>query len=152
MARPKVEVTQNMRDKLIYYYSKKNFVLDEICNLLGISKTLVSQICKEEFKKGTLTPRKSSALKNRLPNGQGKKYQPTGVGSGGRNCERKKFTAEQEQQIIVDYYENNLNWSELREKWGINGGTMKVLRDKAEPIYGKKKYTRKKQEINNENI
>ena len=139
MARPKVEVTQYMRDKLIYYYTKKNFVVDEISNLLGISKTLVSQICKEEFEKGTLTPRRHTALKNRTPNGQGKKFVPSGIGKGGRNCEKKKFTAEQEQQIIVDYYENDLTWAELHEKWGINSATMQVLRKRAELIYGKKK-------------
>ena len=115
-------------------------MLDEICNLLGISKTLVSQICKEEFEKGTLVPRREkTALKNRTPNGQGKDYSPSGIGKGGRNCEKKKFTAEQEQQIIVDYYENDMTWAELQEKWGIKSPTMQVLRKRAELIYGKKK-------------
>lgn len=140
MARDKIEITQHIRDRLIYYYSKKHFVLDEICNLLGISKTLVSQICKEEFEKGTLVPRREkTALKNRTPNGQGKDYSPSGIGKGGRNCEKKKFTAEQEQQIIVDYYENDMTWAELQEKWGIKSPTMQVLRKRAQLIYGKKK-------------
>ena len=140
MARQKVEITPKTRDRVIYYYSKRHFVLDEICNLLGISKTLVSQICKEEFEKGTLVPRREkTALKNRTPNGQGKDYSPSGIGKGGRNCEKKKFTAEQEQQIIVDYYENDMTWAELQEKWGIKSPTMQVLRKRAELIYGKKK-------------
>ena len=149
MAKSKIEISQSTRDRLIYYYSKKGYVLDEICNLLGISKTLVSQICKEEFENGNLIPRRCTALKPRTPNGQGKKYVSNGIGKGGRNCEKKKFTAEQEQAIIVDYYENDFTWSELQEKWGINSPTMQILRKRAEPIYGKKKTTPNKNKKGN---
>lgn len=102
---------------------------------MNISEPQLFVIFRQAFELGILKPRNENiALKPRVPNGQGKsKYIPTGVGKGGANCKRKKFSDEQEQEIAKDYYENGFTLKQLKEKWQIHPVQLQRIRN----TYGK---------------
>lgn len=122
------------------YSTKRGMTIAEISNLTNISVPKLTIIFRKAFKDGELTPRaECRALKPRVPNGQGKSgYIATGIGKGGRNKERKKFTEEQERQIAVDYYENGLTNRQLKEKYNIFPVQMQRIREKYGKDYPKK--------------
>lgn len=134
-------ITEEQKQKAIRLYRRKDLTIQEIANLTDMSTSKVVLTCREAFKQGILTPRRPDfALKPRVPNGQGTtKYVPSGVGKGGRNKERKKFTDEQEQEIAIDYYEKGLTVSQMKEKWGLHPVQLQRVRNKFGAIYGKKK-------------
>lgn len=134
-------ISKEAREKAIRLYKHKYLTLKEISNLTGISYATLTGIYKKAFENGTLKPRHEfSALKPRVPNGQGKQWcEIKGVGQGGRSKERKKYSPEEEHQIVIDYYEKNLSVKELKEKWGIHPMQIQRMREQFGHIYGKKK-------------
>lgn len=139
----KFNMEQEAKNKAIRLYKNKSLTLREISNLVGVCETYLQLLYREEFKNGTLKPRcPHSALKPRTPNGQGKKQLPSGIGKGGRNHERKKFTEEQELEIVKDYYETGMASVDLQEKWDIHPKQLQILRKKYGAKYGRKKRTK----------
>lgn len=122
------------------YRTKKDMTIPEISNLTNISTPSLTLIFRQAFESGELKPRaEKRALKPRPPKGQGTSgYVPSGVGKGGRNKERKRFSDEQEYQIAIDYYENGLTNRQLKEKYNIFPVQVQRIRQK----YGKN-YPRK---------
>lgn len=135
-------ISPEQKQQAIKLYRNKNLTLYEISNLTDISLPQLTLIYRKAFETGVLTPRKPErALKPRVPNGQGtSKKLPTGVGTGGRNHERKKFTESQEKEIATDYYLHNLSFAKLKDKWGIHPMQLQYIRE----TYGKD-YPNKKQ-------
>ena len=134
-------ISKEAREKAIRLYNNKNLNLKELSNLCNMSISTLTRIYKEEFEKGMLKPRRPQfALKNRVPNGQGKQWCGIkGVGHGGRSKEHKKYSPEQELEIAKDYYENNFSVDELKMKWGIHPMQIQRMRNQFGHIYGKKK-------------
>lgn len=151
---PKINITEETRNKAIRLYRNKTLTLREISNLVGLSEKTLQLFYREEFVKGTLKPRREAfALKPRVPNGQGtSRYMPTGVGKGGRNKERKKFTDEQEREIAIDYYENGLTVPQIKEKWGLHPVQLQRIRKTYGQNYQQKKVGRRKGEVNDTSI
>ena len=122
-------ITEEQRTRAIRLYRNRELTIPEIANLTDLSTGKLSDIYREEFKAGRLKPRsKDKALVKYETTGE-----PTrifGVGKGGRNKERKKFTDEQEQQIAQEYYELGFTLGEVIKKWGIHPKQMQRIRTK----------------------
>ena len=147
----RLETPEETKDLAIKLYRKGKNTIPEIANLCGVHTATLAQIYRKCFADGTLQPRRPDfALKHRTPNGQGKDRSPSGIGQGGRSKEHKKFTEEQEHQIAVEYYEQGLSFSQIKQKWGIFPVQMQRIRKQYQPIYGMKtkhtpKYLQKEQ-------
>lgn len=139
-------IKQEQKQKAIRLYINKTLTIREISNLTNISEPQLTKIFRECFKTGELKPRsQNTALKPKPAKGQGKsKYTPSGIGKGGRNSERKKFTDEQEKEIALDYYERGFNCKEIKEKWGIHPMQMQRIRNTYGKKYAQKDDPRKK--------
>lgn len=140
-------ISVEQKQRAIKLYRNPQMTISEISNLTDISIPQLSIMFRQAFEMGLLKPRKDClALKPRVPNGQGKtKYVPTGIGKGGRNHERKKFTEAQEREIATDYYEHTLTFSELKEKWGIHPMQLQRIRNTYGKDYEQKQNRRIKQ-------
>lgn len=122
-------ISDEQRERAVRLYKNRELTIPTISNLTDISVSELTEIFHEAFEQKRLKPRKELlALKPRTPNGQGKKKEPSGIGKGGRNKERKKFTDEQEKEIALDYYERGLTTAELRSKWGIHPKQIQRIR------------------------
>lgn len=134
-------ITEEQKQKAVRLYRRKDLTIQEIANLTDMSTREVTLACREAFKQGILTPRRPDfALKPRVPNGQGtSKYIPNGIGKGGRNKERKKFTLEQEEEIAKDYYENGYTIYMLKEKYAIHPMQLQYIRNRFSSQYSIKK-------------
>lgn len=130
---PPINLNEETRNKAIRLYRNKNLTLREIANLLGVNVRYLNQVYRAEFEKGTLKPR--SELK---------------VGIKGNNEERRKFTAEQEQEIAHDYYVNDLPVKALLEKWGLHPMQLQRIRRNYGHNYPKKKMGGRKENKENE--
>lgn len=111
-----IVLTEEMKRKLKNMYNNRNLKIPEIANLSGVGLSTLTLFYHECFEAGELKPRKAQiALKPRP------KVKKESVSSGLPRGQRKskKFTDEQDQQIAIDYYENDLTIKELQEKWGI---------------------------------
>lgn len=129
-------IPEEDKQKAIRLYKSK-YKIEEISNLTGMHVATLTKLFRQKFEEGILTPRRNhSALKPRTPNGQGHKRTPTGIGKGGRNKERKKFTDEQEAQIAEDYYKLDMGLSQLKQKWGIHPVQLQRIRNRFKDIYG----------------
>lgn len=115
----KREISEEIKNKAIKMYRKGEYTNIEICNLLDISNSTLYKITRQHFQDGT--------LQRKLPS----------------NTERQKFTEDEERQIAIDYYENNLSWSKLKAKWNIHPVQMQRIRNKYKDLYGIKVYGNK---------
>ena len=123
------------RQKAIKLYKNKNLKISEIAILVGLSTATLSLVLRIAFQNGQLTPRhQHSALKPRTPNGQGKKY--VYKNGSGNYPHKSKYTAEQEIEIMQDYYENGFSIAKLKEKWNIFPVQLQRLRIKFREKYG----------------
>ena len=108
----KHEISELSKQKAIQLYRKGELTVVEISNLVDISVSVLYKIFRECREQGILTARM------------------------GTNEERQKFTADQEQQIAIDYYENNMGKKEIQAKWNIHPVQMQRIRNKYKDIYG----------------
>lgn len=108
----KHEISELSKQKAIQLYRKGELTVVEISNLVDISVSVLYKIFRECREQGILTARM------------------------GTNEERQKFTADQEQQIAIDYYENNMGKKEIESKWNIHPVQMQRIRNKYRDIYG----------------
>ena len=108
----KPEISEGAKQKAIQLYRKGELTVVEISNLVDISVSVLYKIFRECREQGILTARM------------------------GTNEERQKFTADQEQQIAIDYYENNMGKKEIQAKWNIHPVQMQRIRNKYKDIYG----------------
>lgn len=134
-------ISEEQINTAIRLYKRKDLTLNEIANLVDLSTGSLTKIYRSAFRENKLKPRYPDfALKPRVPNGQGTtKYIPTGIGKGGRNHEKKKFTDAQEEQIAKDYYENGYTMQAIREKYGVHPMQMQYIRNRFSSVYGRKK-------------
>lgn len=136
-------IAPEQKQKAIRMYRNKSLTIAEIANLTDISVPQLTKMFRDAFEMGLLKPRRTDfALKNRVPNGQGKsKYIPKGTKTHSPNF-HPKYTEEEQEQIAVDYYVNNLSVSQLKQKYSIHPMQLQVIRNKFSDIYGKKEGTR----------
>lgn len=141
---PKINITEETRNKAIRLYRNKTLTLREISNLVGLSEKTLQLFYREAFVKGTLKPRREAfALKPRVPNGQGTtKYVPTGAGSGGHN---RKLSKEREQELAHEYYNSTCTATEFMAKWGLHPVQLQRIRKTYGANYEKKKVGRRKE-------
>lgn len=120
----KQPISEESKQRAIKLYRKGELTIVEISNLVDISTSMLYKIFRESRDKGILEPRQGTIE------------------------ERRKFTADQEQQIAIDYYEKDMSKNELVAKWNIHPMQMQRIRNKYKDIYGKKpisnQYLRKK--------
>lgn len=115
----KHEISELSKQKAIQLYRKGELTVVEISNLVDISVSVLYKIFRECREQGILTARM------------------------GTNEERQKFTADQEQQIAIDYYENGMSFSQIKSKWNIHPMQLQRIRNKYKDIYDTKKIGRK---------
>ena len=124
-------ISEYAKQMAIKMYRKGELTVVEISNLVDISVGVLYKIFRECREQGILTARM------------------------GTNAERQKFTADQEQEIAIDYYENDMTPKELNAKWNIHPMQLQRIRNKYKEIYGRKpnsnKYLKEKsrQQLNN---
>lgn len=137
-------IKPEQKQKALKLYKNKTLTIKEISNLTNISQPQLNVLFRQAFEMGVLKPRREElALKPRTPNGQGKaRYIATGK-KRGNPTPKSKYTEEQEQQIAIDYYENDFTISQLKEKWGIHPMQLQRVRKKYSHIYGKKEMKHK---------
>lgn len=129
-------MTEEQRQKAIKLYKNKNLTWVEISNLVGVPVPTLALFWRDCMRQNIIEPRnKNRALQSRVPNGQGKKVVKKGVGSG-NYFHRSKYTAEQELEIIQDYYERDMSIKHLKEKWNIFPKQLQRLRNKYREKYG----------------
>ena len=123
-------ISDEQKQRAIKLYKDKELSISTISNLTDISIPELTLIFREAFKNKKLRPRnEQTALKPRPAKGEGKKYVASGIGKGGRNKERKKFTDEQEREIALDYYERGLTLGQVVNKWGVHPVQMQRIRN-----------------------
>ncbi|NCD07320.1 MAG: hypothetical protein EOL97_14500 [Spirochaetia bacterium] len=120
MGRTKIDINDEQLYKLKQQY-RQCLSMEEIANLNGISNSKIIEFLQPFFNNGELQIRKGGR-KKLDPNRPKKKYNYY-IKKGGWGGQNKKFTAEQEQQIISDYWDKGLTATQLKEKWGINPQT-----------------------------
>lgn len=108
----KHEISELSKQKAIQLYRKGELTVVEISNLVDISVSVLYKIFRECREQGILEARL------------------------GTNEERQKFTADQERQIAIDYYEHNMGKKEMESKWNIHPVQMQRIRNKYRDIYG----------------
>ena len=140
---PKINVSEELKNKAIQLYQNKEIKLKEISKLVGLSEKYLQLLYRAEFKKGTLKPRREAfALKPRVPNGQGtSKYVPTGAGRGGHN---RKLSKETEQELAGEYYNSTCTATEFMTKFGLHPVQLQRIRQTYGVNYKKKKVGRRK--------
>lgn len=110
-------IPEEVRKQAIRLYRNKNLTIQEISNLVDVSKPKLDIIFRECFDSGELKPR-AEAL---------------------RYVDKKpKFTPETMREIAEDYYVNGLSVAQIREKWGVHPMQMQRIRDLFGARYGKK--------------
>lgn len=125
---PKINITEETRNKAIRLYRNKALTLTEIANLTGVNVRYLNFIYNEEFAKGTLKPRRE-----------------TKVGEKGNNAQRRKFTAEREQELAHEYYNSTCTATEFMAKWGLHPMQLQRIRKTYGANYEKKKVGRRKE-------
>ena len=128
-------MTEEQRQKALKLYKNKNLKVLEISNLTGIPISTLIVTWRKAFENGELVPRREDlAMKPHRPKGQGKKYVRTY--EKGKFPRKTKYTLEQEQEIVQDYYEKNMSFKQLKEKWNIFPKQLQRLRNKYREAYG----------------
>lgn len=107
----KRQISEESKQKAIKLYKRGELTVIEISNLVDISTSVLYKIFRECRDKGNLEHRQ------------------------GTNAERKKYTADQEQQIAIDYYEHNMSIKQLQDKWNIHPVQMQRIRNKYKELY-----------------
>lgn len=122
---PKISITEETRNKAIRLYKNKNLTRQEISNLTSLSVANLAKIFREEYKMGTLKPRRNDlALKKLVLN-------PAMKGKhGGQN---KTYTEEQDRQIAKEYYDLGMTCAQIMEKWNLHPQQLQRIRE----LYGK---------------
>ena len=105
-------ISEETKQRAVAMYKKGELTVAEISNLVDVSVSHLNKIFREYIDKGVLTPRQAT------------------------NKNNKKFTEEQERQIAIDYYENNLSANEVKKKWGIHPMQLQRIRNKYRSVYG----------------
>lgn len=132
-----------LEEKQIERLYKERTPYQEISNLTNIPKHRIVEWCKEKCEQGIFVPRRAKRDPSKP------KVEHIHCGQGGRSCERRKFTKEQEQEILIDYFDNDMSGVAIMEKWGMYRETFKGIVDRAiksgerQPkrasVYGKKR-------------
>ena len=110
----KEPIDEKRKKRAIQLYKKGELKIIEISNLLDISVPKLYSIFHEYRQKGLLEPKQ------------------------GTNKERRKFTPEQEKQIAIDYYVNDLSHTEIRKKYNAHPMQLQRIRKQYAQIYGQK--------------
>lgn len=146
-------IDEETKQKAIRLYKNKDMSVPEIANLLGVHIATLSKIYRDAFGNGSLTPRRPKvAMTPRTPNGQGKDRKPTGRKKGNPHWgENKKFDADMELKIAIDYYHNDLSTDELKAKYNCHPMQLQAIRNKYRDRFGEKKFGRKRK-VKNEKV
>lgn len=110
----KTPIDKETEKRAIQLYKKGDLKIAEISNLLDISIPKLYAIFREYRAKGLLTAKQ------------------------GTNANRRKFTPEQEKQIAIDYYVNDLSHTEIQKKYNAHPMQIQRIRNQYAPIYGQK--------------
>jgi len=105
------KLTQKDWDRLVELYADKSIKIAQIAQLMGLSHPQITIMVRKLVNDGVMEPRASNFGKPRI-NGQRKVYQKKG-----RND--RKLNKEQEDALLVDYYENNMTIKQVCEKYDI---------------------------------
>ena len=137
------KITQQQIDNAVFMYQwRRELTTTEIANLNNMSRSRLMVHLRERFKDGSLTPRTKNALiKPKLPKTPNK-----------RGCydhsKHRKLTAEQEQQLLHDYYELDMTEKQVLAKYKILPRTLPLIRKRYAHIYsGAKKGGRPKKVV-----
>lgn len=121
---PRKGLPQEIKDK-VYEMYKKGFENKEIANLLGISLNSLSVIIRQGVAEGKIKPKRENIFgKTPTRTGQGK-Y----VKKGYRP--HRKLDQEQENNLLIDYFENNFTYKQIMEKYSVWQTTIKRIIDNA---------------------
>lgn len=107
-------IDDETKQKAVKMYRKGDLKVAEISNLLDVSISKLYSIFHEYRQKELLEPKQ------------------------GANDERRKFTPEQEKQIAIDYYVNDLSHTEIQKKYNAHPMQLQRIRNQYAPIYGQK--------------
>lgn len=107
-------IDDETKQKAIKMYRKGELKIVEISNLLDISVPKLNAIYHECFNNGTLQPRQIY------------------------NIKKPKFTPEQEREIAIDYYVNDLSHTEIQKKYNAHPMQIQRIRKRYSSIYGQK--------------
>lgn len=110
-------IPEEVRKQAIRLYRNKNLTIQEIANLVDVSKPKLDVIFRECFESGELKPR-AEALRY--------------------VSKKSKFTYEKMREMAEDYYLNGLSVSQIKKKWGVHPMQMQRIRDLFATEYGKK--------------
>ena len=119
-------ISEEVRAKVIKMY-KNNFSHETIANVLGISTSSICLIVRQEIIRGGVNFKRSSFGKPKTPNGQGKKY----IKKGKYNPVNKKLNEEQEKELLKDYFEKDMTYKQVMQKYGLWQQSIKIIVDKA---------------------
>lgn len=109
--------------KLIKLYKDKKVMYKDLPKLLGVSNYAITIKIQELVSSGILEPRNKKTFG--IKAGEGK---PRVVN---KDFQRKKLNEEQEQEMLVDYFENGFGYKAIREKYNIYPTSIKIIVDRA---------------------
>lgn len=141
---PKKIISDEIKERVKKLY-KQRLTNQEIANLVGLTAVSVNNIIKPFILSGELEPKKASL--------QGRKITPKGQGKGayvkkGYNPANKKLSPEQEKDLLIDYFENNMTYKDIMIKYHLWQGSIKLRIDKAirQGLYSHKRQDQQKGE------
>lgn len=109
--------------ELIKLYKDKKVMYKDLPQLLGVSNFAMTIKIQELVADGVLEPRNKKIFG--IKAGEGK---PKVVN---KDFQRKKLNEEQEQEMLIDYFENDFGYKAIREKYGIYPTSIKIIIDRA---------------------
>lgn len=137
------KITQQQIDNAVFMYQwRRELTTTEIANLNNMSRSRLMVHLRERFKDGSLTPRTKNALIKPKP--------PKTPNKRGHydHSKHRKLTAEQEQQLLHDYYELNMTEKQVLAKYKIFPRTLQLIRQRhADDYKGVKKGGRPKKAV-----
>lgn len=122
---PKIIDIETKKEILNLY--KSGVEIKMIANLQGVSSATVGNLIKKEVISGELVARREKYFGTHRP--------PKGCGRGeyikkGRNPKRK-LTPEQEHQLLIDYFENDMTYKQIMDKYDLWQASIKRIVDDA---------------------
>ncbi len=109
--------------QLIKLYKDRKVMYKDLPHLLGVSNFAMTIKIQELVASGVLEPRNKKTFG--IKAGEGK---PKVVN---KDFQRKKLNEEQEQEMLVDYFENDFGYKAIREKYDIYPTSIKIIVDRA---------------------
>lgn len=136
-------ITQRQYDEAVFMYKwRKDLTVTEIANLNNMSRDCLMVYLRPMFKDGTIEPRtKREYGKPKPPKSNRKRGEYD-------HSKLRKLTAEQEQQLLHDYYELNMTEKQVLTKYKIFPRTLQLIRQRhADKYKGVKKGGRPKKAV-----